>query len=244
MEVFGYSSFFINRETSSRHADFFFLIMNKKCPECKLTNFANADFCKRCNADLSSLNFNITESNAPKSNILKRAVICGVVCLFVIFGFYLSLIGSAKRLNSEEKQTVQRAINIIEQKGFSREAFLLNYLTAFRGNDNWLNASIEKENAYAATNFPFEIITIYPDFFNKTNDDLERAAILLHEAQHLKGADEKDAYSFVWKHKRKLGWTAELYGRTVIYQKVGEQTKEFAPDVFKCDWNETGDCTQ
>lgn len=218
--------------------------MNKKCPECKLTNFANADFCKRCNADLSSINFNNTESNVPKSNILKRAVICVFVCLFVIFGFYVSLIGSAKRLTLEEKQTVQRAIDLIESKGFSRESFMLNYLTAFRNTDNWLNASIEKENAYAATNFPFEIITIYPDFFNKTNDDTERAAILLHEAQHLKGADEKDAYSFVWKNKRKLGWSAAIYGQTNIYRKVGEQTKEFAPDVFKCDWNETGDCTQ
>ncbi len=218
--------------------------MTKKCPECKLTNFANADFCKRCNTDLSNLHSAETNSNSPKSNILKRAVICFAVCLFVIFGFYLSLIGSAKRLNLEEKQTVQRAISIIEQKGFSREAFMLDYLTAYRGNDNWLNASIEKENAYAATNFPFEIITLYPDFFNKTNDDMERAAILLHEAQHLKGADEKDAYSYVWKNKRKLGWTAELYGQTNIYGKVGEQTKEFAPDVFKCDWNETGDCTQ
>jgi hypothetical protein len=218
--------------------------MNKKCHECNLINFQTAEVCKRCNADLSSLHFNISESDAPKSNILKRAIICAFVCVFVIFGFYLSLIGSAKRLSLEEKQTVQRAIKIIEQKGFNREAFMLNYLTAFRGNDNWLNASVEKENAYAATNFPFEIITIYPDFFNKTHDDVERAVILLHEAQHLKGADEKAAYSFVWKNKRKLGWTPELFGDTNIYLKVGEQTKEVAPEIFRCDWNEFGDCTQ
>jgi hypothetical protein len=70
-------------------------------------------------------------------------------------------------------------------------------VAVFRANDNWLNASVEKENAYAATNYPFEIVTIYPDFFRFTVDDTERAAILLHEAQHLKGKDEKESYEFV-----------------------------------------------
>ncbi len=62
-------------------------------------------------------------------------------------------------------------------------------MSVVRGNDNWLNASTKYENAYAATNFPIEIMTIYPEFFTDTLDDTERAAILLHEAQHLKGAE-------------------------------------------------------
>ena len=80
---------------------------------------------------------------------------------------------------------------VLKEKGFTDEAFLLEHVAVFRGNDNWLNASVEKESAYAATNFPFEIVTIYPDFFKYPKDDIERAAILLHESKHLEGKDEK-----------------------------------------------------
>lgn len=121
---------------------------------------------------------------------------------------------------------------------------MLDYLTSYRADDNWLNASVDKENAYAATNFPFEVMTIYPDFFNYPVDDTERAAILLHEAQHLKGADEKEAYEFVWKNRKKLGWTKEKYGSSIIYQNVRRQTREYAPQLFVCNLNEYADCTE
>ena len=147
-------------------------------------------------------------------------------------------------MSYQEKKAVEASIKILEAKGFSGEAFLLNYLTAFRANDNWLNASVPKENAFAATNFPFEIITIYPDFFAYPVDETERAAILLHEAQHLKGADEKEAYEFVWKNRKKLGWTEEKYATSVVWQNVRKQTREVVPELFVCDVNPYGDCTR
>ena len=156
----------------------------------------------------------------------------------------MSLLASSKSLAYEEKTIVRRAISIIEEKGFSREAFLLNNLAAFRGNDNWLNASVPKENAYAATNFPFEIVTVYPDFFAYTADDTERAAILLHEARHLLGDDEKEAYTFVWKNRQKLGWTKETHFKSVVWQNVRKQTREVAPDLFVCMTNPYADCTE
>jgi len=67
---------------------------------------------------------------------------------------------------------VQRAITVLVQKGFDRESDLLRKFTVFRSSDNWLNSSIEKENAYAATNYPFEIMTLYPDFFQFPLDDV------------------------------------------------------------------------
>lgn len=222
--------------------------MNKKCPNCNLVNFLDAEQCRRCQFDLknSDVSPQITVEN-KKTNfwqtILKRAAICFLVIIFCIFGFYLSLIFSASSLQASETEKVKRAILLLEAKGFSNEVFLLNYLTAYRSNDNWLNASVEKENAYAATNFPFEIMTIYPDFFEKTTDDLERAAILLHEAQHLKGADEKEAYEFVWRNRNKLGWTKEKYGNFKLYQAVKKQTKEYAPNLFICQDGDLGDCT-
>lgn len=221
--------------------------MNRKCPSCNLVNFLEAEQCRRCGFDLTNQEIpQITVTNKKASRlpgIFVRAVVCLLVVAFCVLAFYLSLIFTSSPLQTAEKQKVRKAISILEEKGFSREAFLLNYPTAFRSNDNWLNASVEKENAYAATNFPFEIMTIYPDFFEKTTDDLERASILLHEAKHLEGADEKEAYEFVWRNRKKLGWAKELYGNTKLYQAVKKQTKEYAPNLFICQSGDLGDCT-
>ncbi len=151
---------------------------------------------------------------------------------------------TASKLKYEEKQKIWAAVKLLEDKDFDREAFLLNYLTSYRANDNWLNASTRLENAYAATNFPFEIMTVYPDFFTYTLDDTERAAILLHEAQHLKGADEQEAYEFVWRNRRKLGWTRDKYANSNVWRNVRRQTREYAPNLFVCVEKEAADCTE
>ena len=143
------------------------------------------------------------------------------------------------------RKTGNRSCNsIIGEKGFTAEVFFLKNLTSFRSNDNWLNASVEKENAYAATNYPFEIMTIYADFYEIPVDDTERAAILLHEARHLFGADEKDAYTYVWKNRFKLGWTKENYLKSVVWINVRKQTKEVNPEIFQCPEKLYGDCTE
>lgn len=221
--------------------------MKKVCPNCHLVNFSDAAQCARCRNELketSTLRNGGAENRPPKSKFLRRAVICLFVCFLTLLGFYLSLIFTSSPLKYEEKKQVQAGIKVLEEKGFASEVFLLKYLTAYRGNDNWLNASTKFENAYAATNFPFEIITIYPDFFTFTTDDTERAAILLHEAQHLKGADEKEAYEFVWRNRARLGWTKETHGKSVIWRNVRKQTQEYAPNLFVCDGNEAKDCTE
>ena len=221
--------------------------MKKKCPNCQLVNFVTAENCLRCEFNLhetSTFNQPKTGNTSFKRKLLIRAGSCFFAVLIALLGFYLSLIMSAKRLEYQEKQLIERAVSILEEKGFDKEVFMLRYLSAYRGNDNWLNASTREENAYAATNFPFEIMTIYPDFFQYTFDDTERAAILLHEAQHLKGADEQQAYEFVWKNRKQLGWTKEIYSTSVVWLNVRKQTKEIAPNLFVCDVNEYGDCTE
>lgn len=147
-------------------------------------------------------------------------------------------------MSYEQRQSVRSSIAILREKGFADEVLLLDSFAVFRSNDNWLNASVNKENAYAATNFPFEIITLYPDFFTYPIDDTERAAILLHESRHLAGKDEHDAYDFVWKHRKQLGWTAENYRNSVVWLNIRRQTRDNVPLLFVCDLNEFGDCTQ
>jgi len=128
---------------------------------------------------------------------MRRFLIFLLVCLGAIGIFYFSLIFTAAPLTASERERVDSAIELLEHQGFINEAYLLRDLATFRRDDNWLNASVAKEDAFAATNYPFAVVTVYPDFFNYTVDDIERSAILLHEARHLKGHDEEDAYEFV-----------------------------------------------
>jgi hypothetical protein len=173
-----------------------------------------------------------------------RILTCLLVCIVAVFGFYFSLLFSASPLTNKERSVVRESRDIIRERGFDSEALLLDHLSVFRGSDNWLNSSVPKENAYAATNFPFGIVTIYPDFFTYPVDATERAAILLHEARHLRGDDEKEAYEFVWRNREKLGWTRERYYNSAIWRNIRRQTRDYVPEIFTCPENDFGDCTE
>lgn len=218
--------------------------MNKKCPNCRLVNYADASECVRCESVFGENATTIAGGVARKPSILTRVVICVTVCFALLIGFYLSLIGSSRSLNSDQKAVVSRSISIIRSQGFETEAMMLDRYTVYRASDSWFNSMIPKENAFAATNFPFEIMTIYADFFTYPVDETERAAILLHEARHLLGKDEKDAYEFVWKNRRKLGWTKEKYFNSPVWKNVRRQTREYAPSLFICEGSDFQDCTE
>jgi len=219
--------------------------MNNKCPNCRLVNYPYIQTCIRCNSALIETS-SVVAVNKSKtgSRVLRRVLFCVCICVLSVLGFYISLVASAKSLDQNEKSKIRSAIAVLRERGFANEVMLLDHFTVYRGNDNWLNASVAKENAYAATNFPFEIMTVYPDFFAYPIDDTERAAILLHEAQHLKGKDEHGAYEFVWRNRAKLGWTKEKYGRSPVWQNVRNQTRDNAPNLFSCEAREFGDCTE
>lgn len=221
--------------------------MKKKCPNCNLVNFSSFDKCRRCESEL--IEIPLVEVSTREAPFYRRRLFVSLTSIagatiVGLLGLYMSLLLSAEKLPYEQREAIDRSILILEDKGFSGDVAMLRYLTAYRATDNWLNASTREENAYAATNFPFEVMTIYPDFFTYPKDDLERAAILLHEAQHLKGADEKEAYEFVWRNRKKLGWTKETYGNSVVWRNVRRQTKEYAPNLFICEGPELNDCTE
>lgn len=218
--------------------------MNKKCPDCHLINYASAKNCVCCGMTLGESE-NIASNGAfLKSSLVKRIVSCVAVLLATMAGFYASLLFSADRLGVEEQAQIDAAIAHLDEKGFHDEVFLLRNVAVFRSNDNWLNASVEKENAYAATNFPFEIVTIYPDFFKYAYDEVEMAAILLHESKHLQGKDEKEAYEFVWKNRKRLGWTVDGYNGSEIWRETRKLTREYVPVLFTCEGNDYSDCTE
>ncbi len=187
-----------------------------------------------------------SDNNSPNRLVDSISFVYKYLKIFflTIVIFYLSLIISSPSVGSDQEIVINRAISILEAKGFTKEVIILRHFTVFRNTDNWLNSSIGKENAFASTNFPFGIITIYPDFITKASDDTERAMILLHEAQHLQGKNEKEAYGYVWQNRQKLGWTLRTHGSTETFVTIELQTRENSPELFTCSDNLWKDCTE
>jgi hypothetical protein len=156
--------------------------------------------------------------------------------------FYTSLLISSDGLNADQNAKVQNAIGLLQERGFSRDAFVLRRLTSFRTTDNWLNAYVGHRDAYAATNFPFEVVTLYPEFFDVPVDDCERAAVLLHETRHLLGDGEDAALENTWKSKRQLGWTTDKYSQTKVWDNTMRLTRSRFPYLFQCGSDGQTDC--
>ena len=228
---------------------------NKRCDACGLVNFANVQECKRCGAFLvigapfgyapvATATAEVTKKSSIKGLLLKSALRILALTGFILFIGYATLLSTSEPVVLEQKQVVNRAIDILSQKGFDKEAFVLRNLVFYRSTDNWWNRKVGHASAYAATNFPFEVVTLYPPFFDHATDDTERAVILLHEAYHLFGYGEETAYERVWRNKRQLGWTKEGYAHTVVWNGVKAETEQFVPDLFRCGKDRKSDCIE
>ncbi|HEX7316009.1 MAG TPA: hypothetical protein VF297_19005 [Pyrinomonadaceae bacterium] len=228
---------------------------NHKCAGCGLVNFAYSAECKRCGVTLepvyaaapfdvaSDFEFEEAPVEGKRRRGLPRRALSVLLVLFaVLVASHASLLFTSTPATYDERAQVERSVELIERAGFTREAFLLKRLTNFRTTDNWLNAYVGHPEAYASTNFPFEVVTLYPDFFHYPVDDVERAVILLHEARHLAGAGEEEACATVWRDKARLGWTREQYGETRVWQNVAELSRRHAPKLFDCGQDGRQDC--
>lgn len=219
-----------------------------RCVECGLVNFEIAEQCKRCGAQLQGsgpVEAVADETDAPvKRSFRKRISWVVGMTLVILLICYLSLLATSDSIKWQQKQTVGRAITILEQKGFGKEAFVLRRLVSFRSTDNWWNMQVGHHDAYAATNFPFEVVTLYSEFFDTATDDTERAAILLHESYHLFGSGERAALEGTWRNKSKLGWTADKYGESKVWKNTLELTMSEVPELFRCGPQGQSDCLQ
>jgi hypothetical protein len=217
---------------------------NVKCPQCSLINLATDSSCRRCGAylPLSSVAADLYDPTPRDSRGLLRWMlwIAGVAWV-IVFIWSRSLVFTSEALDTDRRWQVNTAIDVLQQAGFSREAFVLKNLTNYRATDSWWNAYLGHENAYASTNFPLEIVTLYPAFFTAPVDDTERAAILLHEAQHLLGANEEQALERTWREKGRIGWTRDRYGDTKVFQTTDEASFS-GTNLFQCKENHHWDC--
>lgn len=169
---------------------------------------------------------------------------CFVVTAVILGLLHFSLVRTSADLIEQDAEKVERAIRVLEYRGFIEESALLRSFATFKGSDHWLNALVQPENAFAATNFPFGIITLYPDFFSRASDDTERAMILLHEARHLTGGSERDAFAHVWRNRHKLGWTMLSHGTTPTFISIEVMTRDQVPELFTCQELLWSDCTE
>jgi hypothetical protein len=179
----------------------------------------------------------------PRGFVRSLLWITSTTLAIVVLAF-LSLLMTSDGLTSDQQQLVTEAITVVERGGFEREARVLRRVVFYRSSDNWWNKHVGHQNAYAATNFPFAVVTLYPAFFKFPVDDTERAAILLHESHHVFGADERTALQRVWLDKRRLGWTAQLYSRTRVWRNTKEWTNGAIPVLFQCGDDQRSDCVE
>ncbi len=203
---------------------------NRRCAKCQLVNFQDAAACRRCAAPL--------EIAAPTPDpvpvlrtpaIGRRIAWLAGVTVAIVFVWSRSLLLTSAPIDDGQRQIVMRAIAQIERAGFTREVLILRHFANFRATDNWWNRHLGHGEAYAATNFPLGVVTLYRPFFTIAVDDIERAAILFHEAQHLWGAGEPAALEATWHGKERLGWTADQYGQTRVWRNTREWTQAAHP---------------
>ena len=166
------------------------------------------------------------------------------VTIALIFIWSRSLLLTSDPINPGQRQLVRQAITLLDQSGFSREVVMLRHFANYRATDNWWNGYVGHADAYAATNFPLGVVTLYQPFFTAAADDTERAAILLHEAQHLWGAGEDAALERVWRDKQRLGWTAAEYSQSKVWKNTREWTAAGVPGLFQCGPDRHADCVR
>lgn len=218
-----------------------------KCPRCGLVNFADREDCKRCGSALADEELTATNDDDSRRGrwwLMKRALVVLGTVLALLLLFYGTLLKSSDRLSYDQQKVVASSIDALERGGFTREASLYRNLVAFRATDNWWNRYVGHREAYAATNFPFEVVTLYPEFFTTATDDTERAAILLHESYHLFGSGEEAALEGTWREKKRLGWTKERYQQTKVWRNTKELTMNQVPQLFRCGLENNLDCTE
>jgi|SRR5437870_2660864 len=219
-----------------------------KCGSCGLVNLATDESCRRCgvplNVPVEIIEEQPLEAPIEKRSFARRLIWILSTTLFILTIWYASLLLSADDLTPDQRETITRATNVLDQRGFSSNAFVLRHLVAYRSTDNWWNRYVGHRDAYAATNFPFEIVTLYPEFFQFPADDNERAAVLLHESYHLFGHGEEAALEGVWLDKERLGWTADKYGQTRVWNATKQLTIANVPKLFQCGPDHHSDCLQ
>ena len=197
---------------------------------------------RRTGPSACRLRANLRSSPPGGHGIGRRLIWLLAVTVALIFIWSRSLLLTSDAIAASQRQVVMRAIALLEHAGFSREVLVLRHFANYRATDNWWNVYLGHPDAVRGDQFSARVVTLYPPFFTAAVDDTERAAILLHEAQHLLGAGEEAALDNVWRVKQRLGWTAAEYSETKVWKNTREWTAAGVPALFQCGPDRHADC--
>src|SRR5258705_8586914 len=122
-----------------------------KCLNCGLVNVITDDTCRRCRASLkgNELVEEVTvEDNVQGRSLGRRLIWIVSATVALLFMAYMSLLLTSDDLGYESTQTVNTAIALLAEKGFDKQAFVLNRLARYRGPNNWWNRYLGHPDAY------------------------------------------------------------------------------------------------
>lgn len=180
-------------------------------------------------------------TGSTRGIVLRSALRIVIATILILVAVYVSLRVTSDPLDRGKAAVVDQAIALLDARGFGDDARVLRF-ASFRASDSWWNRRMIHASAYASTTFPFELVTLYAPFFEQPVDDTERASILLHEARHLSGKGERDAYRDVWYAKARLGWTRSSHGDSRVFRNVSAATADWVPELFRCGERNDEDC--
>jgi len=160
--------------------------------------------------------------------------VAAVVAVATALEYVTSVFGKSLS-DPKEINTVDAAIAVLDPvQDLYSEAQVLRTAKYRRSKPPYLyGVCIYKGGCFAAAHYGF--LFLDDQFFdqNLLHDSVERAAVLLHEAFHLEGGNEHDAYAGVWVNKEKFGWTETPYSHYFLWGQVKAETMNAAPELFQ-----------
>jgi len=158
--------------------------------------------------------------------------VAAVVAVARIVEYVTAVFG--RNLSNDDAEVVNVAIAVLDPvPTLIDEAWVLHDAKYRRGKPPYLSAVCKiVGGCFAAAELGF--LFIDDRFFDASllHDSVEQAAVLLHEAFHLEGGNEHDAYAGVWVNKEKFGWTRESYSKYFLWGQVEAATRQYAPELF------------
>ncbi len=159
--------------------------------------------------------------------------VAAIVAVALTIEYVTSVFGT--NLTNDQAKVVNKAIAVLDPvPTLVDEAWVL-HSAKYRTNKPPYLAAIcaFASGCFAAAHLGF--LFLDDQFFapDLLHDSVERAAVLLHEAYHLEGGNEHDAYANVWVNKERFGWTRDPYSGYFLWGQVEAQTRHYAPELFQ-----------
>src|SRR5581483_6326495 len=104
---------------------------SSKCPRCSAANFSTDTTCRRCGYILGASRHEPAIEpvpDKPRRSLLRWVLWIAGVAWLIVFIWSRSLIFTSEPLETDKRWQINTAIDMLQQAGFTREAFVLKNL--------------------------------------------------------------------------------------------------------------------